>query len=159
MDECVDRGVYRIRSRNLGVGVYRAEAQGFIGIRLKFTDRYLFTEYHYDTGAPYGTVRPKEKIGVLPHDVPCRELEQHEFGGRSFALDPATNTERPVLRRDLAEGEEPHGKRLGFVDEWADTRERLPDGVSTHVKENQALFDFLDVIEKEESKTKEAANE
>lgn len=144
LDQCIDRGVYRINSRNLSAGVYRAAVRGFIGIRLKFRDRYLFTEYHHDTGAPYGTVWPEAQIGVLPDDIPCCELTQHEFGGTSFATDPVTNIDRPVMRRDLAEGEKPHGSRRGFVDEWADTRERLPDAVYPYVKQNQKLFSFLD---------------
>jgi hypothetical protein len=136
--------VYRIHSRNLSVGVYRAAVKGFIGIRVKFGSHYLFTEYHYDTGAPFGTVRPRAQIGVLPDDIPCCEFAQHEFGSDSFATDPATNIERPVIRRDLAEGEQPHGTRMGFVHEWADTRERLPDTVYPHIKQNQKLFEFLD---------------
>lgn len=147
IDQCVDRGVYRIHSRNLSVGVYRADVKGFIGIRLKCGDRYLFTEYHYDTGAPFGTVFPKAQIEYLPDDISCHELVQHEFGGNSFAIDPATNTERPVVRRDLTAGEEPHYGRRGFVDEWAGTSERLPEGVWTHVKQNQELFEFLDCLE------------
>lgn len=148
LEECVDRGVYSIKSRNLSVGVYRAEVQGFIGIRLKFNDRFLFTEYHYDTGAPYGTVWPKEQIGMLPDNIDCRELEKHEFGD-SFGLDPETKKERAIVRRDLAENEKPHGGRKGFVDEWADTRERTPENLFPYVKQNQELFDFLDNLEKE----------
>lgn len=157
IDQCVNRGVYRIHSRNLSVGVYCPESQGFVGIREKFGTRYLFTEYHYDTGASFGTVFPKEQIDYLPADIHCHELVPHEFGGHSFAIDPATNAERPVVRHALAAGEEPHGTRHGFVDEWAGTGERLPEGVWTHVKQNQVLFDFLDAIEQEELKTKKVA--
>jgi len=147
IDQCVDRGVYRIKSRNLSMGVYRAEVQGFIGIRLKFDDRYLFTEYHYDTGAPFGTVKPKEQIGMLPDNIDCRELAKHEFGD-SFGLDPETKKERAIVRRDLAENEKPHGGRKGFVDEWADTHERTSDNLFPYVKENKELFAFLESLEK-----------
>lgn len=42
---------------------------GFIGIRLKFGSKYLFTEYHWDQGPPYGTVQPKEDLGLIPDDI------------------------------------------------------------------------------------------
>ena len=74
LDQCVDRAVYRIRSNNLGVGVFSEKTKGFIGIRTKFGNKYLFTEYHYDTGAPFGTVCPVEQLGVLPDNIENREL-------------------------------------------------------------------------------------
>lgn len=147
VDQCVDRGVYKIHSRNLSVGVYRADIKGFIGIRLKFGDKYLSTEFHYDTGAPFGTVFPKEQIGVLPDNIACHELMSHSFGGTSFATDPATKEARAVVRRELAAGEAPHGDRRDFVDEWAGTNERIPDNVWTYVKENPELFAFLENVE------------
>lgn len=42
--ELVARNVYRLRSRNLAYGVYDGDG-GFIGIREKFGDHYLDTEY------------------------------------------------------------------------------------------------------------------
>ncbi len=66
MDECVKGRLYAIRCRNLGLGVYDGK-QGFIGIREKFGDEYLFTEYHYDQGPPFGTVYGVVDLGI---DVP-----------------------------------------------------------------------------------------
>ena len=63
LTDCIDRRLYRIKSRNLTVGVYRADVHGFVGIRTKFGSRYLFTEYHWDTGEPFGTVKPVEDAG------------------------------------------------------------------------------------------------
>ena len=60
LEDCKEGYVYRILSRNLAFGVFQKD--GFIGIREKFKSRYLFKEYHWDTGAPYGTVKPKEEI-------------------------------------------------------------------------------------------------
>lgn len=57
--DCVNGGFYLIDSRNFSFGVYNEENKGFIGIREKFGDEYLFTEYHWDTGPPCGTVCPK----------------------------------------------------------------------------------------------------
>lgn len=53
LDKCIKRGIYRIRSRNLSIGLFDGE-KGFIGIRTKFGDRYLFTEYHHDSGLRLG---------------------------------------------------------------------------------------------------------
>jgi len=68
MEDLVKGHIYRLRSRNLACGVYDG-ASGFIGIRLKFDERYLFTEYYDDGVSPFGTARPKEDLGALPDDV------------------------------------------------------------------------------------------
>lgn len=68
--ECKRGHVYRLSSRNLAFGVFAPEKEnGFIGIRDKFGSRYLFTEHHWDNGAPYGTAKPLEDMGPLkdPH--------------------------------------------------------------------------------------------
>lgn len=65
IEELEDRGIYRIYSRNLEFGVYSEKVKGFIGIREKFGQRYLFTEYHYEIGAPFGTVHPVELVGKV----------------------------------------------------------------------------------------------
>jgi len=69
IEACRDRHIYRLQSRNLRYGVFCKSRKGFIGIRTKFDSRFLFMEYHYDTGAPYGTVRPIEDVDVIdnPH--------------------------------------------------------------------------------------------
>lgn len=72
LDALVARGVYRIHSRNLVVGVYDG-AIGFIGIREKFGDRFLFREYHRDHGGMFGTVLPLELLGLLEESIPIRE--------------------------------------------------------------------------------------
>jgi hypothetical protein len=66
LNECRHGYTYRIRSRNLTVGVFDSEKSGFVGIREKFGSRYLFTEFHRDTGAPYGTVSPNAEIEKCP---------------------------------------------------------------------------------------------
>jgi hypothetical protein len=72
--ECKDRHLYRIHSRNLVLGVFRASSGGFIGIREKAGNRYLFEEYHWDKGPPHGTVRPEEELSeVFPPDLVLSE--------------------------------------------------------------------------------------
>lgn len=68
------RGLYRIRGRNIWVGVYDMKRQGFIGLREKFGHVYPFLEYHYDTGPPLGTVTVDEDLNItLPDDIPLVE--------------------------------------------------------------------------------------
>jgi hypothetical protein len=67
--ECVNRTLYRIHSRNLTHGVYRAETGGFLGLREKLGSIYVFEEYHLDNG-PYSTVHPLEALPeVLPPEI------------------------------------------------------------------------------------------
>lgn len=69
IDDCKDRYLYKLSSRNLTFGVYNAEHKGFIGIREKFGATYLFTEYHWDTGKPFGTAKALEEIEELPKSI------------------------------------------------------------------------------------------
>ena len=147
LDKCKKGYLYKIHSRNLSLGVYNGE-QGFIGIREKFGYFYLFIEFHWDQGPPYGTVKPIEELLALPADIPLEEYEKHDFG-YDWADDPITLEKRPVIRRDLKKGEESHGRRHEFVDEWADTKERLPDNVYPYFRDNKALFSWLRKVQKE----------
>lgn len=77
LTECIHGKLYRIRSRNLTLGVFNSETNGFIGIREKFDDRYLFTEYHWDLGASFcGTVKPKELLEECPIENLHRENDE-----------------------------------------------------------------------------------
>jgi hypothetical protein len=73
LSDCTHRGIYRLGSRNLSLGVFNKPSNGFIGIREKFGDLYLFTEYHWDNGPPFGTACPYEFVGTLPDDIEVRE--------------------------------------------------------------------------------------
>lgn len=77
----LERGrLYRIRSRNLPYGVYDGRG-GFTGIREKFGDLSLFTEYDYDAGPPYGTVIVLDDLGAVPEgvDPSGRNRELYDF--------------------------------------------------------------------------------
>jgi hypothetical protein len=67
--DCKPRWLYYIASRNLSMGVYSPDDKGFIGIRTKFGSRFLATEYHWDTGEPYGTAIPYEALEQIPDDI------------------------------------------------------------------------------------------
>ena len=84
------RGLYVLESRNLTIGVFNGH-DGFIGIRTKMGDRFLSTEYHWDTGAPHGTAKPVERIGTLPDEIELREYEPLSCslcGGGAILADP-----------------------------------------------------------------------
>lgn len=75
-EDLVHGEVYRIRSRNLLVGVWVAESHGFIGVRWKFNHEYPFMEYHYDHDPHIGTVNGMEALGVqVPREIPLIEGE------------------------------------------------------------------------------------
>jgi hypothetical protein len=70
--ECEEGRVYKLRCRNFSVGVFDGK-DGFIGIRIKFGQRFLATEYHWDQGPPYGTVSGIEDMGMkLPEDISAK---------------------------------------------------------------------------------------
>jgi hypothetical protein len=78
-EQCKDRKLYRIHSRNLLFGVFRATTGGFLGLREKFDRVYVFEEYHYDNGPPYGTVRPIEE---LPEELPEGIQNEVDLGAK-----------------------------------------------------------------------------
>lgn len=143
IDECEDRGIYRISSRNLSVGVFVKETSGFIGIREKFGDLFLFSEYHNDTGAPFGTVFPKEKIGQLPEDIELKEYlgSVDQKTGKPVVYDytPDENGNGTQFRADK-DGKAETYRVKGWC--WVDTGE--PDtNIRSMAVMNQKLFDFL----------------
>jgi len=77
LENCKDRMLYRIKCRNFSFGVFNEATKGFIGIREKFKSRYLFTEFHYDIGAPFGTVHPIEELEMLPEGIDAVDI----YGG------------------------------------------------------------------------------
>jgi hypothetical protein len=139
-EECKNGYLYKVHARNFGLGVYSEKDKGFIGIRYKFGDRFLDMEYHHGTGAPYGTVSPDSEICKIPDGIDIEVFILHPLGR-------LWRDGRPVGRRDLVEGEAPHGTRMGFEDRFVDTGERLPDKVYPRLMENAPLFEWLNEIE------------
>ena len=126
LNECKNGYIYKLNSRNLSKGVFCEKSQGFTGIREKFGDRYLDTEYHWDTGAPHGTAHALEEIGKLPDDIPIKEIL-----GTIDRL-----SKRPVgFDVPVSQG----GKGWYFLDTGEADNKIRPTSV-----ENKKLFDFLD---------------
>jgi len=63
---CVEGVLYRVSCRNSNCGIWVPDKKGFQIARTKFGSTYLATEYHWDTGTPYGTARPYEVLAQLP---------------------------------------------------------------------------------------------
>lgn len=146
-DQCKLRFIYKIQSRNLNYGVYDGKG-GFIGIREKFDFRYLSTEYHWGTGAPHGTVRPKEELHKIPEWIPIKEDLATVCGTCGIpvifiSLDNSKHTP----------GRWEHIPRHKFNE---DTEEaELIDNQCPKVRptslSNSYLFDYLDKLEKEQT--------
>jgi hypothetical protein len=129
---CVPGHAYRLHSRNLTLGVFNGET-GFLGLREKFGYRYLFSEDHWETGAPFGTVRPLEDLGAVPDDLQIAESlgSIDRRNGRSVAFD------RPV-----AAG----GRGWYYLDTGKANQKIEPQGLS-----NKKLFDWLEALERQRS--------
>jgi len=134
MEECKTRRLYRIRSRNLRVGVYDGK-EGFLGIRTKFGSRYVFTEYHWDQGPPHGTVKPQEDLGV---DLP-EEILLEEYVG---TVDKSTR--RPVgFDRTKATPEE-GGNAVGYKGWYFTDTGEYSQGIHGVLVGNDKLFAWLE---------------
>jgi hypothetical protein len=112
----------------LSHGVYNQKDKGFIGIRTKFGDRYLFTELHWDSNESFGTVKPKEDLGPIPEGIPIKE-----------ALDTIDKKTGRVVDFDkpVMDG----GRGWFFVDTGEASRDIFPCR-----KTNKVLFEYLDKI-------------
>lgn len=137
LSECVNKGIYKIHSRNLEYGVYNAKQMGFIGIRTKFGNRFLDMEYHWDYGqGPYGTVKPLELIGHLPKSIAPVEY----FPG---LIDYVTG--REVISKQTAPGE---WHVHYFADNEPGTeQEECPEDSYCALVSNFRLFHYLDTKE------------
>jgi hypothetical protein len=92
--DCTDRRLYRIRSRNLSLGVFSAQSGGFFGLRTKLDDIYIFQEYHVDRTV-IGTVRV---IQALPETLPS-DITMNSMLGTS-----CRNCKTPVEYRVFVDG-------------------------------------------------------
>jgi hypothetical protein len=66
MDQCKDGFLYIIDARNSKLGIYKEANKSFTISRYKFGSNFLFEEFHWGTGSPYGTVQPLKEIMAVP---------------------------------------------------------------------------------------------
>jgi hypothetical protein len=85
LTDCKHGWLYRIDSRNLTAGVFKRDKNGFVGIRTKLGERFLFVEYHWDTGSPFGTVKPLRPIKRCP----IKNLNEYARGKNGKLIDNA----------------------------------------------------------------------
>lgn len=131
--ECKKGHLYGIRSRNLVAGVFNGK-DGFIGIRIKFGQRSLETEHHWDTGPPHGTAKPLEDLGeVVPEDIP---LETY-LGSRDRI------TGRPVDFNNTKATPEEGGNSAGYMG-WffTDTGEHSHE-IAAYSVSNVRLYEWI----------------
>ena len=135
MEDLEDRRVYEIRSRNLSVGIWCADKRGFMGVRRKFTEEYLFVEYHFDHDPYVGTVYAAKPLDiVVPEDIPLTENLAGPNGERGTWC---SEHDRLVEWRP----DEPGGRKGNWYHIDDDTllaKDDWPQG-----KTNTALFDLL----------------
>ena len=61
LKDCKKGFVYLVYARNFFIGLFDGK-DGFVGIREKFGDKFLFTEYHWNNKENDGTVIPIREI-------------------------------------------------------------------------------------------------
>ena len=130
LSKCRNGWVYKLSSRNLTFGVFVQAANGFIGMRKKFGHQYLATEYHSDTGEPFGTAYPEEELEPAPPGLVLKENG------------PLINDEnnRVVLRES--------GTEYSAVQiyRYADTAD-ICDSGEIVLSSNQPLHDYMLAVE------------
>jgi hypothetical protein len=140
LKDCVKGRVYRLHARNLHIGVFDGR-DGFIGIRTKFDDRFLDTEYSGERGAYFATALAVEDLGVdVPPGVPV--------AARLGTID--ATTKRPIIMdKDIDNPNFPPGEgRRGWW-RYSDTGEVAPTvkgGCCATGVANTALFEFLNGV-------------
>ena len=107
--ECKHGYLYRIACRNLIIGVYNEPQGGFVGIRTKFGSRFLFTEYHWDTGEPFGTVQPVEIL----EECPLTDLSEYHFTPHIDGLKPDDASINQPLFNWLERKEKKYAEKTG----------------------------------------------
>jgi hypothetical protein len=147
-----DRGVYRVVCRNFGLGVYNAKTHEFLGVRKKFGSRFVFGEYHWDTGmdgtGAYGTALPVRLLDVeLPAGIPAVEMLEgsvERTSGRACWFDETPDEKGEYLKD--------HKAVTGW--RFTDTNEKFD--FDKHVacyRPNDELLAWLEALEKKLDET------
>jgi len=136
-DQLVDRHVYRLTARNFFLGAWDAAHGGFLGIREKFGNRYVFTEYFAEQDRSSGTAHAwTDADAVVPDEIELTEYlgtqcSEHKRRARFVESVPGAFPTR--------------GRWVHADDETELDGDDSPMSIS-----NQALFDFLEPLAAEE---------
>jgi hypothetical protein len=134
LQECENRRLYRVTSRNLRLAVYDVEKRAFIGIREKFSSRFAATEYASERG---GTARPIEALPErLPDNIELNELRPWTLCG---------DCKGKIEYRDWEQGEEGNG----YPGRWIHlASDNTCIAVNPHGVDNEELYTWLEEMEK-----------
>jgi hypothetical protein len=132
LDQCIHRMIYKLGSRNLSLGVFDQASKSFFGIREKFDDIYLFNEYHWDNGPPFGTACPYEEVGLLPDNI---EVKSN--------VDTFDQKTKRLVAFNKEKGDEDRPKGWYYIDTGEYSREIRPT-TATY----KPLFDYLKPLDK-----------
>ena len=125
-EDLITGRVYRLDCRNLSYGAWNGK-DGFIGIRTKFNDRFLDTEFHWDCDPYHGTVSNAEDTGINV----VGSIEQ------SLGTEDSITKRRVMFDKPVKDG----GKGWYFVDTGESSFDIRPVSVL-----NTGLFKSLDNI-------------
>lgn len=105
VQECIDRGTYIIKGRNIVVGVFLRERNAFIGIRRKWGNVFLDEEFHYDNGLPYGTVEPLKFVEACPvaNVKRVQDMDKTDYQNLFDYLKPLAGARRDELDKERDE--------------------------------------------------------
>jgi len=98
--ECQHGQLYRVKSRNISLGVFNQHAQGFVGIRTKYDNDFLDFEIHWEADPNYGTAQPIEALEACPHE-PTANVR------RLFTEDDAKRISGPKVGESFPADNEP----------------------------------------------------
>lgn len=142
LSKCKHGFLYMVHARNFSYGVFNSRNNSFIGVRYKLGSSFLFPELHHDADPHFGTVKPLSELVQLP---PAIQISDSIYDDTlTTDLWAERNGMRyPVIRRNIAREDKPHGRRVLFEDLWLDTKERIPDELWPYSIPNKSLFTFL----------------
>jgi hypothetical protein len=80
LEDCEHGYLYEVRGRNLGIGIFNKSDNSFHYIRTKFNFKFIDKEFHWDTGAPYGTAKPIKKLKYYGTDFDEETLFEYLKG-------------------------------------------------------------------------------
>lgn len=84
LSDCKDGYLYRIVARNSSIGIFDERQNGFVILRTKFNDTYLFVELHYEFDIMNGTAKPIEELDKSPFVSEDFEEQHYKKDGLIF---------------------------------------------------------------------------